>query len=257
MPSVIWWSVGLTLLVSGALAQDQPSADPAIPESQVPEVPAAEVPDAPPLTDPLLTDAPTVEMSPTWEEADLPPDAPMLRPSDAERLATFDAAAGGAVLQALAGGSRGDVDALQDIMAGSPVAPIMTRLAGDWTCRTLKLGGDLNDLVAYAPFACRIRQAGAAFAFDKLTGSQRLTGRIDMIDGRMILTGTGFVDGTDAIPYADLPDDFASDGTVWPVVGRVEQPAPDRVRILMPWPALESQFDILDLRRADDGSAPS
>ena len=89
----------------------------------------------------------------------------------------------------------------------------------------------------------------AGFVIEKTTGSQRLTGRIDLIDGRMVLTGTGYVDGTAPVPYADLPPENASDGTLWPVVGIAEQPDPDRIRILMPQPVLESDLDILDLRR--------
>lgn len=171
-----------------------------------------------------------------------------IRPSDATRLADFDTAAGSALLQALAGGSRGDVDLLQEIMSGTPLAPIATSLPGEWSCRALKLGG-LTALTVYAPFACTITADGTAFRIDKTTGSQQLTGRIALSEGGMILTGVGYVADTVPPAYDDLPDDFTSDGTVWPIVGRVEQTAPDRARILMPRPALESDFDILSLTR--------
>ena len=65
----------------------------------------------------------------------------------------------------------------------------------------------------------------------------------------MILTGTGYVTDTAPLPYADLPPENTSDGTLWPVVGIVTQPEQDRIRILMPQPLLESDLDILDLRR--------
>lgn len=171
-----------------------------------------------------------------------------IRPPDAVRLAEFDAAAGAALLQAMAAGGRGDVDLLQEVLSGVPLAPIATTLPGDWACRTLKLG-KTTPLTIYAPFACTITADGAGFRIDKNTGSQQLTGYISLDEHGMILTGVGHVADTPPPAYADLPDDFVSDGTVWPIIGRVEQTAPDRVRILMPRPALESDFDILSLTR--------
>ena len=175
--------------------------------------------------------------------------AQTVREPDTARLEAFDATVGAALLQAFAGGTRGDLDLLQEVLEGVPVAPLATTLPGDWSCRTLKAGGDQNALVSYAPFDCTITAEGAGFLIDKTSGSQRLTGRIDLIDSRMILTATGFVADTDPVPYAELPADNTSDGTLWPIVGVVEQPAPDRIRILMPKPLLESDLDILDLRR--------
>lgn len=172
-----------------------------------------------------------------------------VRDADRARLDAYDATVGAALLQALAGGARGDLDLLQEVLAGTPVAPLETTLAGNWSCRTLKAGGDLNALVVYAPFDCSISADAAGFVIEKTSGSQRLTGRIDLIDGRMVLTGTGYVTDTTPVLYADLPADNRSDGTLWPIVGIVEQSAPDRIRILMPQPMLESHLDIMDLRR--------
>lgn len=183
-------------------------------------------------------------------------DASPIRGADQARLDAFDATAGSALLQALAGGGLGDVDLLQEVLSGTALAPLATSLPGDWTCRTLKLGGDLSALVTYAPFDCTITADGAAFVIDKTSGSQRLTGQITLVDGAMILTGTGYVTDTAPLPYADLPPENTSDGTLWPVVGIVTQPEPDRIRILMPQPLLESDLDILDLRRKPAPEAP-
>ena len=178
----------------------------------------------------------------------LPAPAQEMRPQEEVRLAALDETAGRALRAALAGGSRGDVDLLQEAMAGTPLAPIETTLAGDWSCRTLKLGG-LTPLTAYAAFDCRITADGDGFTLEKLTGSQRTTGRISARDGTMVYLGNGFVEGTDPIAYDDLDPDFPGDGSLQPQVGLVEQPGPDRIRILFPAPVVESDLDILYLTR--------
>ncbi|MCF7699627.1 DUF4893 domain-containing protein [Loktanella sp. M215] len=180
-----------------------------------------------------------------------------LHPADQARLDGFDATVGKALLQAFAGGRLGDVDQLQEVLSGQPVAPLETTLQGNWTCRMLKVGGDLNPLVVYAPFDCEIAADGTGFTVEKVSGSQRLTGRIALLDGQMVLTGTGYVTDTTPVAYADLPQDTTGDGTLWPVVGVAEQVAQDRIRILMPKPVLESDLDILDLRRKPAPEAPA
>ena len=172
----------------------------------------------------------------------------MLRPADKARLDGLLDSAGAGLLQALAQGARGDIDLLQEALAGAPMAPIETTLAGDWQCRMIKTG-ETPPLVVYAPFRCRITAEGADFRFEKLTGSQRIAGRIGLRDEGMVLSGSGYVEGTGPIPYEEFAEDFATDGTLWPVVGLVEQVSPDRARVLMPWPLVESAFDVLELTR--------
>lgn len=171
-----------------------------------------------------------------------------IRPQEADRLAAYDATAGRAVLNALAGGSLGDVDLLQEALSGTPVPALQTTLPGDWKCRTLKLGG-VQPLVSYAPFDCRITPDGATFTFEKLTGSQRTRGTIQLTDGQMIYLGVGYVDGENPPAYGDLPPGFQGGSAVQPQVGVVEQSGPDRLRILFPAPVVESDLDILYLTR--------
>ncbi len=179
----------------------------------------------------------------------LPASAQEIRPQEAARLAQFDAVAGVALRGALAGGSRGDIDLLQEAMAGEPLPPLQTALPGDWKCRTFKLGGGLP-LVSYAAFDCRITPDGAQFIFEKLSGSQRTTGTIQIIDGRMIYLGVGTVNDAPARAYADLHPSFVGTGEVQPQVGLVEQSGPDTARIMFPLPVVESDFDVLWLTRA-------
>lgn len=173
-----------------------------------------------------------------------------MRPIEAEKLAQLDHTFGMAIRAALSGGARGDVDLLQEVMAGAPLPPLATALAGDWRCRTLKLGG-ITPLTAYAPFNCRITADGAKFRFEKLSGSQRTSGTVQLLDGQMIYLGVGTVGEAPARDYAGLHPAFLGTAKVTPQIAIVEQPERNRIRLLFPAPVNESLFDILYLTRTD------
>ncbi|HBB81946.1 MAG TPA: DUF4893 domain-containing protein [Sulfitobacter sp.] len=172
----------------------------------------------------------------------------MLRPADSARLDNLDAASGNAVMQALAAGEAGDVTALTRALSGEPQVAFSADLQGDWSCRTIKLGG-ISPLVAYSPFKCRFTATDRGFAFEKLTGSQLTRGEITLRDGRAIYAGVGYVNGETAPDYADLPEDFTSGGKVQSDVAVFQRISPTRARLLFPSPAVESDFDILELTR--------
>jgi hypothetical protein len=174
-----------------------------------------------------------------------------IRPQEQLRLDTYHDTAGRALLQALSGGSRGDVDWLQDAMQGQPLAPLGTTLSGDWECRTIKLGGNLA-LVIYAPFKCRFTTDGTGFIFEKLTGSQRTSGRVTLQDRTMIYLGVGYVTNGEQVAYTDLPPEDLGTGAVQPQVAIVEQTSPTTARMLFPAPVNESLFDVLYLTRVAD-----
>ena len=168
---------------------------------------------------------------------------------DLPRLERFDATLGRALAGAFASGAPEDVRLLAQALSGTP-GPLAPE--GDWSCRTLKLGG-LLPLTAYPPFRCRIAPAGeGAWTLEKLTGSQRLQGTIRVQDGPALYLGTGYVDGGPAQPYDAFPPDeqLAIDpGQTIPQVGLFEQAGPDQARLLLPQPLLESELDILWLTR--------
>jgi hypothetical protein len=171
-----------------------------------------------------------------------------IRQPEATRLARYEASAGYALLQAMASGAPGDVAALTAALSGEPQAVFDESLHGDWNCRTMKLGG-LADLVIYTPFKCRFTIQNDGFRFEKLTGSQLTRGKVTLIDGRAIYLGVGYVAGENPPDYADLPEDFQSDGRVQSDVAILERISPTRARLLFPAPAVESDFDILELTR--------
>ncbi len=172
----------------------------------------------------------------------------VIRTEDAARLSSFTDVAGGALLQAFAGGSAGDVAALSGALSGSPQVAFDESLAGDWNCRTMKLGGGLP-LVVYTNFKCRFTVSAQGFDFEKLSGSQRTKGSILLRDGLAIYLGVGFVAGGSPPAYADLPPDFQSDGTTQAQIAVFERVSTKRARLMFPSPAVESDFDILELTR--------
>ena len=114
-------------------------------------------------------------------------------------------------------------------------------LAGDWQCRTIKVGG-LSPLVVYGWFKCRVSDDGSGWMLEKLSGSQRTKGRFyDDGEKRLIYLGSFFVDGDPAKPYGSGPE---SDQ-----VGYAFRTGPAGWRIEFPAPYYESKLDILEFKR--------
>lgn len=177
--------------------------------------------------------------------------APPLRADDQARLAQFDAALGMALRQVLtlpaADPSRRTALAA---LSGAAVPAAPGDLAGEWSCRTIKLG-KTTPATAYSPFRCRITVQGDGATLAKLTGSQRVTGEISAASGLLTFAGVGYIAGDTPPAYADLPatiDPSASPQRL-PVVGVIEMTAPGHARLMMPSPWLESDFDLLELTR--------
>ena len=188
--------------------------------------------------------------------AALPATADM-RDADRDRMHALDAHLGATLRAGLADGTPKALTALTDTMAGQHDATLLAGLSGDWTCRTIKIGGPAP-LIVYGTFRCRIRDLEpGAWRIEKLTGSQRLVGQIalqaTLANGPSpaIYTGVGYVDGGPARSYGAFPAQQTpiEPGQTVPQVGLLEMPDANRARILMPAPLLESRFDILSLTR--------
>jgi hypothetical protein len=121
--------------------------------------------------------------------------------------------------------------------------------AGDYTCRTFKLGrtpqgnpaAGMHDYVEYPAVRCRIATAGGRVYFTKLTGTQRPAGTIFPDNGRrMVFLGTMmFGDETRALRYSrDRERDM---------IGIIERVGPSRWRLVFPRPHYESLLDVIEL----------
>lgn len=178
----------------------------------------------------------------------LPAFAQEIRPQEQARLDRFERLAGTALLEAMAGGSDGDVTALTTALSGLPQVAFDPSLQGDWNCRTMKLGRGVP-LVVYSNFKCSMTLDITGVTFEKLSGSQRTAGRIEMRDGRAVYLGVGYVADIAPQSYADLAPDFEGTGTVTPDVAVFERVSETRARLMFPAPVNESDFDILELTR--------
>ena len=116
--------------------------------------------------------------------------------------------------------------------------------AGDYSCRTLKLGtpdADLLTFVAYPAFRCRLGVEGGRITLTKLTGSQRPIGRLfSDNERRLIFLGTMQLgDETRAYRYGiDRERDLA---------GVLERVGDRRWRLVFPYPHHESLIDVIEL----------
>jgi hypothetical protein len=162
---------------------------------------------------------------------------------DKDRLARFDAILAEAVAEATAKGTQEDVAVLTAALAGDllPLAEGFDPV-GDWKCRTIKAGGGTVPLVVYGWFKCRISDDGAGWKLEKLTGSQRTTGRFYTLSAtRLAYVGAGYVNGEKPRAYGDDPKENQ--------VAIVERRAKNRIVLLFPAPQYESKLDVLVLEK--------
>ncbi|HEV7287870.1 DUF4893 domain-containing protein [Sphingomonas sp.] len=116
--------------------------------------------------------------------------------------------------------------------------------AGDYRCRTFKLGARRADLRNFAmlPWArCRIGRDGEMPVFAVLEGDQRPSGTLYAeSDARVIFLGAlELGDETRALTYSqDRKRDMA---------GYIERVAIGRWRLVLPYPSFESQIDVIEM----------
>ncbi|MGH7026562.1 DUF4893 domain-containing protein [Brevundimonas sp.] len=165
--------------------------------------------------------------------------------ADRDRYQRRDAAWTLALQQARRQPGSGSLSGLGDLIdpdaARSPVAPPV----GDYRCRTVKLGSQGGEdglgYVVYGWFACRIERTPAGLKFSKLTGSQRPGGLLfPENDRHMVFLGSMALASEPAAgSYGQRPDrDMAA------VLERIGE---RRWRLVIPWPANESNLDLIEL----------
>jgi hypothetical protein len=166
----------------------------------------------------------------------------MATPADLERISKWRVAFVRAIENARARGAGPGLAAEgalldPDAALGPPSPP-----PGKYKCRTVKLGGEkTSPIIVYAPATCLLTAEGDVVGFARAAGSQRPVGLIFPGDGpRQIFLGTMMLgDEARALDYGqDATRDMA---------GAVERIGPNRWRLILPYPRMESMMDVIEL----------
>lgn len=168
---------------------------------------------------------------------------------DRQRLAQLEDSRAKGLAEADAGASEVDRNAIHSVLdpAGGPITA--QELTGNWRCRIMKLGG-LSPAMVYDWFSCRARQTNRGLFFEKLTGSERLSGYLDAYEGgRFVLLGAITVRDEKQKPYSGGNTGIGAPTSSSDVAGIVSSIGAGRARIEFPYPAIESTFDVIELAR--------
>lgn len=216
---------------------------------QSPDTPAPADPAAPPATGepapaPMPQPAPAEgEQGGTdsWRQVASADDASNLgRLDEAWRLARAEAEEKGFARQVEALGPLVDPNAAQ--------ASRLQPAPGTYRCRTIKIGsqnGQGLGYVEYPFFRCSVELTpGGDLILTKTTGSQRTRGLLyPDTDSRLVFIGAQAW-GTDETGFPQYGQQRERDQ-----VGVFERIGPERWRLVVPWPRVESKLEILELVR--------
>jgi hypothetical protein len=171
-----------------------------------------------------------------------------IEPADRTRFLDFDATRQRTVPAALAGVEGNDAVALQKILVGDPVAIAGDRdLIGNWRCRSAQLddGSKAADhkggAYVYPYFKCAIRKKDGKLFFEKLNGSQRVSGFLYRVKEDRY----AFLGGTDLAEDPQVPYGYAADRNVVAYLFKISD---KRLRLELPNTCC-SDLEILELVR--------
>ena len=226
----------LAALTLAACERQQPAEPASPPPAQ--SAPVTPAPQAPAST-PTPAPAPPPEQQATdnWRD--------YARPADADRLSRLTGAWATALKLANDKGHAGDLAALGPLADPKARAlPHPQPAPGDYRCRTVKLGGSLG-FISYPWFRCHVELTpGGDLVLTKLTGSQRTAGKFYPDgDTRLVYLG-GQAWGADEAAAPAYGQDAKRDQ-----IGVLERIGETRWRLALPWPRVESDLDLVELRR--------
>jgi len=168
--------------------------------------------------------------------------------NDIARLAQLDLARARGLQAARAGGGRGDASAIAAALSPQGHAIAESALPGAWRCRQIKLGGMTSYLV-YGWFDCRIRRVGGGLFFEKRSGGQRTNGFLKPDHGSFVYLGASNVEGEPAHRYSGRAASLGPEGTPDDQIGLLSGIGNNHLRLELPAPEQQSDFDVIELRR--------
>jgi hypothetical protein len=167
---------------------------------------------------------------------------------DIARLRQLDQARAKALDELRGGQGRGDAGAVAAMLSAPGRAVGRKSFAGDWRCRQIKLGG-MAPYIVFGWFHCRIARAGGAFTFQKLDGSQRSSGVLEPENGAFVYLGASNVKGEATRAYSGRRQSLGAETAPDDQIGLLTAIGPNHLRLEMPLPAQESDFDVIELKR--------
>lgn len=167
---------------------------------------------------------------------------------DQQRLAKLGEAKDKALAEAKAGTGQGDARALHSALDGDSHAPDSSAITGAWRCRTIKLGG-MTPYVVYAWFNCRISHRGGGLFFEKTSGTARTAGFLYPSDGGLVYLGASQVTGEPRHAYSGNGASAGAPTTPDDQIGLLTSIDARHARLELPYPAQESTFDVIELKR--------
>lgn len=169
-------------------------------------------------------------------------------PYDVERLSHL-ADARAKAMQETQGASEKDLAAVRAVLNRNSHAVSLASLKGTWRCRTIKLGG-MAPVVIYDWFTCRIGEEHGHPYFEKQSGTQHFGGSLYPHEsgGFVFLGGTNWSKDKQSF-YSSGRASLGAETTPSDAVGLLSSIGPNVARIEFPYPAQESTFDVIELRR--------
>jgi len=169
-------------------------------------------------------------------------------PYDQDRLSHLAQARAKAMQEAQSAPEK-DLAAARAVLNRNSHAVPIASLKGTWRCRTIKLGG-MAPVVVYSWFTCRIGEEHGHPYFEKQTGTQHFGGSLYPHEsgGFVFLGGTNWSKDKQAL-YSSGRASLGAETTPSDAVGLLSSIGPNVARIEFPYPAQESMFDVIELRR--------
>jgi hypothetical protein len=134
---------------------------------------------------------------------------PIIRLVDQQRIESWRSDVDGLLARVAPGDYTGIAPAELRRILDQRAAPLDLRaLPGSWRCRNVQISE--HGVFGYPAFACRIRQIAEGFFFEKLSGSQRISGVLYRDEGtRLVLLGGNTVNNEAQRRYSGdgAPDD--------------------------------------------------
>lgn len=171
--------------------------------------------------------------------------------TDRDKLDRYeDAMTKGMMESRVAGEEHGTYNELTSIMEGTLAPADPEKLKGQWNCRTIKAGGPFAGFVVYGWFRCDVVEKDGRLFFEKLTGSQRMSGFLYERDEKTwVLLAAPNEGHSGSIRDYSGPEGGVTDPQLMdePAIAALLEDG--RARIVFPWPELESTFNVLEMKR--------